>query len=62
MRLLNELPYGRLIIMAYRNFATGSNGTIDISSPEIQLANPGSVNVIVGQDADVQPNYVTFYA
>jgi hypothetical protein len=62
VRLLNELPYGRLLIMAYRNFATGSNGTIDISSPEIQLANTGKVNVIVGQETgNVQPNYVTFY-
>ncbi len=62
VRLLNELPYGRLLVMAYRNFASGSDGTIEIAAPEIQAAGSSNVDVIVGQETgNVQPSYVTFY-
>ncbi len=56
------VPNGRLILMSYRNTANGSGGTIDISSPEIQIANSSDVQIIVGQETGpVTPSYVTFY-
>jgi hypothetical protein len=62
VRLLNELPNGRLMLMAYRNTANGSDGTLEISTPYLQAANGTKVKVIVGQETgNVQPSYITFF-
>jgi hypothetical protein len=64
LSLLNQLPSGdgRIIIMAYRNFATGSDGAIDLSQSEIQEADATNVKVLVAQETGpVTPSYVTFY-
>jgi len=63
LRLLNQLPNDKLLIMAYRNFATGAGGTIDIAGTEVREANGTNVKVIVGQETgNVPPSYVTFYS
>lgn len=62
LRLLNELPNGRILLMAYRNFAIGANGTIALSNDEVHLADGGRTKIIVGQETGpVTPSYVTFY-
>lgn len=64
VRLLNELPAGdgRIIEMAYRNFATGADSAIALSTPEIQEASGTNVKVLVAQETGpVTPSYVTFY-
>lgn len=62
LRLLNELPNGRILLMAYRNFAIGANGTIALSNDEVHLADGGRTKMIVGQETGpVTPSYVTFY-
>jgi hypothetical protein len=62
LRLLNEIPNSSILIMAYRNFAVGPNGTIDISQTEVHEADGTGVKIIVGQETgNVDPSYVTFY-
>lgn len=64
LRLLNELPAGdgRIIIMAYRNFANGSDSAIALSSQEIKEADATNVKVLIAQETGpVPPSYVTFY-
>ena len=62
LRLLKQIPSSSLQIMAYRNFASGTNSTIDISQTEVHEADGTGVTVIVGQETgNVQPSYVTFY-
>jgi hypothetical protein len=54
-----------VIIMAYRNFFDGTNGTKQISEAEIKEAAQGGypTKVIVAQETgDVPPAYVTFHA
>lgn len=53
-----------IILMSYRNFAEGKNGTNDISRAEIEKASRGgySTRIIVAQETgNVEPDYVTFY-
>ncbi len=53
-----------IIIMAYRNFAGGKDGTIALSDAEISEASRGThvTRVIVAQETgEVQPGYVTFF-
>lgn len=64
VRLLGELPQGgRTIVMAYRNFATGANGSIALSSQEMADSDAtNNVKVLVAQETGpVSPSYVTFY-
>jgi hypothetical protein len=64
VRLLNELPAGdgRIIEMAYRNFATGTNSAIALSTQEVQDTDPTNVKILIAQETGpVTPNYVTFY-
>lgn len=61
VRLLNELSGSRIIVMAYRNTPSGSNGSIALSTPEIQGADNSNVTVLVAQETGpVTPSYVTF--
>lgn len=61
VRLLDKLPGSRVIVMAYRNFVSGPNGSITLSTPEIQYADNSHVKVLVAQETGpVQPSYVTF--
>ena len=64
--LLASLPSGELVLMAYRDKATGSNGTIEIARGEIEYAakNAPRVPVWIGQetlDVTGDPPSITFY-
>ena len=61
LRLMNVLPKSTLLVMAYRNFATGANSTVALAQTEISEADTTNVRVIVGQETGpVTPSYVTF--
>jgi hypothetical protein len=63
LRLLNELPpgNGRIIEMAYRNFASGSDSAIALSQQEVNDADGTNVKVVIAQETGpVSPSYVTF--
>lgn len=62
--ILDRRPGSTIILMSYRNFAEGDNGTIQISEVEIKEASNTAhrTKVIVGQETgNVDPEYVTFY-
>ncbi len=64
MRILDTRPGSSIILMSYRNFALGIDGTVGISKTEIDQASSGthSTKVIVAQETgNVDPGYVTFY-
>lgn len=62
IRILNQTTGNRVIIMAYRNFAAGPDGSIDLSQTEVSEADDTNVKVLVAQETGpVQPSYVTFY-
>lgn len=51
-----------VVVMAYRNFAEGGNGTIDISSRIIDLADQLNKKVSIGVETTNLPeNYVSFH-
>lgn len=51
----------KLIVMSYRNFAEGENGSIEISEDEIYVANNYSTKVVIAQETgDFPPSYITF--
>jgi hypothetical protein len=60
--IMNRLPSSNILIMAYRDFALGNNGTIQISQKEIADAEGSNIHIIVAQETgNVDPDYVTFY-
>ncbi len=64
LRILDRRPNSTIILMSYRNFSEGKDGTIQISNVEVQQASTGnhSTKVIVAQETgDVEPDYVTFF-
>lgn len=61
--ILQNRSGSEIIVMSYRNFATGYDGSIDISNTEVEEATNGmsSVKIIVAQETgDVLPPYITF--
>jgi hypothetical protein len=64
VRVLNQLPSGdgRVMVLAYRNSASGPDGSINLAQAEISGANASNVQVIVAQETgNVQPSVITFY-
>jgi hypothetical protein len=64
LRILERRPGSHLLLMSYRNFAQGNDGTIQISEVEVSQASEagGSTKVIIGQETGkVDPDYVTFH-
>lgn len=64
LRIMNTRPNSRIILMSYRNFATGDNSTTAISNTEVSEASVGGhpTKIIVAQETgNVDPGYVTFY-
>lgn len=64
LRILEKKPGSMILLMSYRDFFSGSNGTQEISQVEIKEATDGhySTQVIVAQETgNVDPTYVTFY-
>lgn len=62
--ILNRKSGNTILIMAYRNFFEGNNGTRQISEYEVKQASAGNniTNIIVAQETgNVDPSYVTFY-
>lgn len=62
LKILDQKENSKIIVMSYRNFAIGEDGSIDISKDEIQSANSYSTKVIVAQETgDFPPSYITFF-
>lgn len=64
IKIMDTRPGSMIILMSYRNFALGENGTVEISDAEIDLASSFGKNtkVIVAQETgDVDPGFVTFF-
>lgn len=64
LSILDTRPNSSIILMSYRNYAQGQNGSIEISETEVTQASTGihGTKVIVAQETgNVEPSYVTFY-
>ncbi len=64
LNILDRQAGNSLIIMAYRNYAVGDNGSIQISQKEVfdADATTGVTKIIIAQEAGpVDPDFVTFY-
>lgn len=62
LSVLERRSGSKVIIMSYRNFSQGRDGSIDISVNEITTANKYNSKVIIAQETgDVPPPYITFY-
>jgi hypothetical protein len=64
LNILDRRPDSSVIIMSYRNYANGDDGTIEISKNEIQTADRGAYDtkIIIAQETgDVSPPYITFF-
>lgn len=64
LRIMNTRPNSSIILMSYRNFAEGSDSTVEISQVEVaQTSVAGSTTkIVVGQETgNVEPSYVTYY-
>lgn len=63
LNILEKKPGSSILLMSYRNFFDGANGTRQISETEIKEASAGySTNIIVGQETgNVDPAMVTYY-
>jgi hypothetical protein len=64
MDTLNRLPESNVVVMAYRNAASGNDGVIAHSRTEIDYARSKAphVKVMIGQDVtDVEPAKITYY-
>lgn len=62
--ILDRKENNSIIIMSYRNFADGSDGSIEVSKNEMRTAKSGLYNtkIIVAQETgDFPPPYITFY-
>lgn len=64
LNILDRRPDSSIIIMSYRNFAEGKDGSIEISNNEMQTAKKGAfkTKIIIAQETgDVPPPYITFH-
>jgi hypothetical protein len=64
LNILDRKPGNSIIIMSYRGFADGYDGSIEISRNEMQTASGGdhSTKIIIAQETgDVAPPYITFH-
>ncbi len=62
LRVLERRKGSKLIVMSYRNYATGDDSTVDVSIDEIVMANPYSTKVVVAQETgNFPPSYITFH-
>lgn len=62
LTILDRRPESKVIIMSYRNWTLGQDGSIDVSTNEINAANKHATKVVIAQETgDVKPSYVTFY-
>lgn len=62
LSILDRRGGSKVIIMSYRNFTKGIDGSIDISKDEINSANEHKTKIIIAQETgDVEPPYITFH-
>lgn len=64
LNILDKRANSSIIIMSYRSFATGFDGSIEISNNEMQTAKSGThrTKIIIAQETgDVPPPYITFH-
>lgn len=62
LRVLDKRDDSSIIIMAYRNFSQGPNGSIEISKDEIEFADKYNTKIITAvETGDTLPAYITFY-
>lgn len=62
LTILEKKPGSEILIMSYRDFFEGANGTKEISQVEIQEAVGYSTKIIVSQETgNVDPAFVTYY-
>lgn len=64
LEILEKKPGSEVIIMSYRNFTYGQDGSLYISRNEMETARQGGfkTNIILAQETgDVPPGYITFY-
>jgi hypothetical protein len=60
--ILDKKPDSSIIIMSYRNLAVGDDGSIEVSSNEMQTAKNHNTKIVIAQETgDVPPPYITFY-
>ncbi len=63
LRVLDKRLGSTILIMAYRNFTQGENGSIDVSKDEITVANKYKTKVVLAlETGEVEPPYITFYS
>jgi hypothetical protein len=63
LKSLDSVAQPYIVVMAYRNHATGTNGSIELMAPSLALAEHSNVAVIAGQElGDVQPPSTTYHA
>ncbi len=64
LNILNKKSDNSIIIMSYRSFADGYDGSIEISKNEMDTAKSGSYDtkIIIAQETGkASPSYITFY-
>jgi len=62
LSVLDQREGSKIIIMSYRNFSKGENGSVEISKEEILLANKHQTKIVIAQETgDVLPPYITFH-
>lgn len=64
LSILDRRKDSSIILMSYRNFADGSDGSIEISKNEMQTAKRGNfqTKIIIAQETgEVLPPYITFH-
>lgn len=62
LEALERRSGSKIIVMSYRNFSEGKDGSIDISKDEVYSANKYNTKVIIAQETgDVPPPYITFF-
>ncbi len=65
IKILDRRQNSSIIIMSYRNFADGKDGSIGVSANEMRTAKSNAQNtkiVIAQETGDVTPPYITFYS
>lgn len=64
LKILDRREGSTVIVMSYRNYASGEDGSIEVTNNEMQTAktNGHQTKIIVAQETgDVPPPYITFY-
>ncbi len=62
LTILDKREGSKIIVMSYRNWSLGNDGSIEVSKDEITSANKHKTKVVLAQETgDVNPPYITFH-